>query len=85
MNKTYVIAVSLMIFVIPFIGFFAEHIAQHISLTFGLFAKWFIFSAAGLRLFVAGIKQTVQPSFTAKNISYSRHGQLRGSAGTGIC
>ena len=33
-----------------------------------LFSKWFIFSAVGLRLFLAGIKQIVDPAFTAKEI-----------------
>lgn len=30
--------------------------------------KWFLFWAVGVRLFVAGISQTVNPAFTAKNI-----------------
>lgn len=38
------------------------------SVSFGLFGKWFIFSAVGVRLFIAGIKQTADPAFTAKEI-----------------
>lgn len=38
------------------------------SVSFGLFGKWFIFSAVGVRLFIAGIKQTTDPAFTAKEI-----------------
>lgn len=68
MNKRYFISVSLMTFVIPAAGFFAEHGLQGIPLTFASFGKWFIFSAAGLRLLVAGVQQTVKPSFTAKEI-----------------
>lgn len=30
--------------------------------------KWFVFSGIGLRLFVAGVKQAINPSFTAKEI-----------------
>ena len=30
--------------------------------------KWFLFWAFGVRLFVAGLRQVVQPSFTAKHI-----------------
>jgi len=39
-----------------------------IALTFELFSKWFIFSAVGLRLFLAGIRQITKPEFTAKQI-----------------
>lgn len=57
-----------MTFVIPAVGFFAEHFSQNIPLTFELFGKWFIFSAVGLRLFVAGLQQSIKPQFTAKEI-----------------
>ncbi len=68
MNKKYWISVSLMTFVIPVIGFISEHLSQPIPLSFELFCKWFIFSAVGLRLFVAGIQQTAKPAFTARQI-----------------
>lgn len=57
-----------MTFVIPVAGFVIEHFSKGIPLTFELFAKWFIFSAVGLRLLLAGIQQTVKPAFTAKEI-----------------
>ena len=68
MNKKYFISVSLMTFVIPIVGFFIEHFSQNVPLTFELFGKWFIFSAVGLRLFVAGLQQSTKPQFTAKEI-----------------
>lgn len=68
MNKKYLISVSLLTFVIPVAGFFAENFINSTPLTFDLFTKWFIFSAVGLRLFVAGIKQSTDPAFTAKEI-----------------
>lgn len=68
MNKKYFISVSLMTFVIPILCFFAEHFSRKIPLTFELFAKWFVFSAVGLRLFVAGLQQSTKPQFTAKQI-----------------
>jgi len=68
MNKKYFISVSVMTFLIPIGGFFAEHASQNAALTFGLFGKWFIFSAVGLRLLVAGIQQSMKPAFTAKEI-----------------
>ena len=57
-----------MTFVIPIVGFFIEHFSQNVPLTFELFGKWFIFSAVGLRLFVAGLQQSTKPQFTAKEI-----------------
>lgn len=30
--------------------------------------KWFVFSGIGLRLFTAGVKQVIQPQFTAQEI-----------------
>lgn len=68
MNKKYFISVSLLTFVIPIVGFFAEHISLDHPLTFELFGKWFIFSAVGLRLFIAGLQQSMKPQFTAKEI-----------------
>lgn len=68
MNKRYFISVSLMTFVIPVAGFITEYLLTHVPLSFELFGKWFIFSAVGLRLFVAGIQQSVKPAFTAREI-----------------
>lgn len=65
MNRKYFISVSLMTAVIPLGGWLAEHLIQAVPLSFVLFAKWFVFSAVGLRLLVAGIQQSVKPSFTA--------------------
>jgi len=36
--------------------------------TFSTMFKWFVFSGVGLRLFAAGLKQAINPSFTAKEI-----------------
>ena len=38
-----------------------------------LIGKWFVFWVVGVRLFIAGIPQTVQPQFTAENIFAVRH------------
>ncbi len=67
-NKFYIVSVTILTFVIPTIGFLAEHFASNADLTFELYSKWFIFSAVGLRLFLAGIKQVKNPEFTAKQI-----------------
>ena len=56
MNKQYIISVTALTYVLPTIGFVTEHLTTDKSLTFELFGKWFVFSAVGLRLFLAGIK-----------------------------
>ena len=69
MNKKYIISVSVLTFILPAICVFTEIISNKEKIfSFELFGKWFIFSAVGLRLFLAGIKQTANPSFTAKEI-----------------
>jgi hypothetical protein len=67
-NLTYIIVVTVLTFILPAVCFTAEHLAHGTVLSVELFGKWFIFSAVGLRLFLAGIRQTTQPSFTAKEI-----------------
>ena len=67
-NKFYIVSVTLLTFVVPAIGFVAEHFTADTALTFELLSKWFIFSAVGLRLFLAGIRQVKNPAFTAKQI-----------------
>jgi len=67
-NTFYIASVTALTFVIPAAGFIVEHYAANTAYSFSLFSKWFIFSAVGLRLFLAGIKQIKNPEFTAKHI-----------------
>lgn len=67
-NKTYIGVVTALTFIVPAIGFAVEHFSSGTLLSFDLFCKWFIFSTVGLRLFLAGIRQTTKPEFTAKQI-----------------
>lgn len=68
-NKVYIISVSVFTFLLPFICSVAQMLINHdTTFSFELFGKWFIFSAVGLRLFLAGIRQTTNPAFTAKEI-----------------
>ena len=68
-NKQYIVVVSVFTFVLPVICSAAQLLFNKGTLfTFELAGKWFIFSAVGLRLFIAGIKQTADPAFTAKEI-----------------
>lgn len=69
LNKQYIWVVSLLTFIFPIIFTSIQfyYLKSQLSL-FPLFGKWFIFFAVGIRLFVAGIKQSLQPGFTAKVI-----------------
>ena len=68
-NKPYIILVSLLTFVVPVLCSFAQIVInKEATVSFTIIGKWFIFSAVGLRLFIAGIKQTTDPAFTAKQI-----------------
>jgi len=67
-SQQYFISVLVLIVVLPVVLSLSECFIFHTALSFSVFAKWFIFSAAGLRLFVAGIKQAINPSFTARQI-----------------
>ncbi|MBS1765001.1 MAG: hypothetical protein JSS90_08560 [Bacteroidetes bacterium] len=67
-NKFYIVSVSVLTFVLPIIFLFSDNLISGSSPTFFLFIKWFLFSAVGLRLFLAGIKQIKNPAFTAKHI-----------------
>jgi len=68
LNKQYLISVSVLTFVLPVICTILQMEISKDPFSFHLLGKWFIFSAVGLRLFLAGIKQTTNPAFTAKEI-----------------
>ena len=68
-NRKYFAVVLLLTFVLPILCSFGQMmIDKTTQFSFDLTGKWFIFSAVGLRLFIAGIKQTTDPAFTAKDI-----------------
>lgn len=69
LNTPYVVIVSMLTFGLPIICSLVEILVyEQTVFSFDLFCKWFIFSAVGLRLFLAGIKQITNPAFTAKEI-----------------
>jgi hypothetical protein len=68
-NKSYVLSVFVLTFVLPIVASAGEMLLDKNTIfSFDLMEKWFIFSAVGLRLFAAGIKQVADPAFTAKEI-----------------
>src|SRR5580698_1402257 len=43
-------------------------LGEHVGLSLALVGKWFVFWAVGVRLFVAGLRQMIQPRYTAETI-----------------
>ena len=43
-------------------------VSHHTVSIFDLVAKWFVFWLVGIRLFSAGVRQALQPAFTARGI-----------------
>lgn len=68
-NRAYLVFVILLMLVLPVISIIIEHsiTEKQVSLI-QLGGKWFIFWSIGLRLFIAGIRQVIKPSFTAETI-----------------
>jgi hypothetical protein len=65
----YVVMVLLLLAVLPAGSVVAEHNYFHSTAPLVLLiGKWFTFWAAGVRLFLAGLRQTFTPRFTAQEI-----------------
>lgn len=65
----YLISIVLLLFVLPIASIAAElaYRGGGADVT-PLIGKWFVFWAVGVRLFIAGVRQVVQPQFTAEDI-----------------
>jgi uncharacterized protein DUF6790 len=55
-------------FVLPLLSIAVEASTSNVSLDVSLAAKWFVFWAVGWRLFLAGLRQVLQPGYTAREI-----------------
>lgn len=60
------IAILLFMAVLPLVSILLEAMAFPGTPWLALVGKWFVFWGVGLRLLTAGIKQVVDPSFTAR-------------------
>ena|SRR5450432_1619461 len=68
-NKPYFFGVLCLTIIFPALSVLTAWLVnkdQLISVAFT--GKWFIFWAVGLRLFIAGLRQVINPAFTAKDI-----------------
>ena len=69
----YVAIVIALMFLFPLLSVAAQILlTDHGMLTaagaFGIIAKWYVFWAVGIRLLLAGSRQTLQPAYTARTI-----------------
>ena len=65
----YYLTVALLMFVLPIGSILFELFASNSSQTvISLMGKWFVLWAVGARLLLAGLRQAVQPRFTAETI-----------------
>jgi hypothetical protein len=63
----YVLTVILLMLVLPAGSIYLEHLHGAAPLML-LVGKWFVFWSAGVRLFLAGLRQFFQPRFTSEQI-----------------
>ncbi len=64
----YFIAVAGFMLLFPLISIGWDAGLNHQAMTISLAGHWYVFWAVGARLFSAGLRQTIQPSYTAKKI-----------------
>jgi hypothetical protein len=64
----YIISVLLLTLVLPVASVAAEHVIGSGLPLMVLVGKWFAFWAGGIRLLIAGLRQTFQPRFTSEGI-----------------
>ena len=67
------IVVAALMFVLPLLSIATEAATAHVAIGAGLACKWFVFWAMGWRLLLAGLRQIVQPAFTARVILGLKH------------
>jgi hypothetical protein len=68
-NRMYILTVVLLMVVLPIASIFMEiFLFKSTSGVIALIGRWFVFWAMGVRLFSAGLRQIVNPRFTAEGI-----------------
>lgn len=64
----YYAVVACLMFLFPAASIAAEATMYGVTLDFPLIGRWFVFWSVGVRLALAGLRQIVQPMYTAKEI-----------------
>jgi hypothetical protein len=65
---SYFVVVGLVMFVAPLASIAIDVSAGHAALTAALALRWLVFWSIGARLGMAGLRQILQPAFTARQI-----------------
>ena len=63
----YIVSVVALLFVLPVVSVLVE-LALGRAFSADLVRMWFVFWSVGVRLLLAGLRQTIQPSYTAEKI-----------------
>lgn len=63
----YVFMIAALMLVLPVVSIFGA-VGAGAALSTALIGKWFVFWAVGVRLLTAGLRQILQPKYTAENI-----------------
>lgn len=64
----YIAIVVLTMLLLPAVSVVVEHVAHPDSVLVFLVGRWFVFWGVGVRLGIAGLRQFLQPEFTARQI-----------------
>jgi hypothetical protein len=67
-SRVYFISVFLLMGLFPVLSILIDTLKNSSPDLILIIGKWFVFWAAGVRLLVAGLRQALQPSFTAEGI-----------------
>ena len=68
----YLVSIILLLFVLPTACVVVDVLWAGGADLLLLIGKWFVFWAVGVRLFIAGLRQVVQPRFTSESIFESK-------------
>jgi len=72
-SRPYLFSTVLLMLLAPALSAVIDLSARHeAALTIPTIGKWFVFWAAGVRLFTAGLMQSIRPAFTAETIFQMR-------------
>jgi hypothetical protein len=74
-SSLYLFSILMFMLILPMTFIIYQHFHSAIPLTWQLMGKWFLFWSVGIRLFIAGLKQILQPEFTAKEIFHFAHSE----------
>jgi hypothetical protein len=72
----YIAVVALTMFVLPVVSIAIHHTLVPAASLIPLVGRWFVFWGVGVRLVLAGVRQLLQPKFTAKEIFGSNSGDV---------